>query len=86
MRTDYLLKNADDRENITLVSVKQQKNNLTINEIYAVLVFKVNSHSELEVIAFCGNANNTTTKGHGTKLLNLLKQTMSLMHIDNLGK
>jgi hypothetical protein len=54
-----------------------------------MLVFKVdkiipNEPSHLEVIAFCSNADNKMAKGHGTKLLNLLKQSMSLAKIDNI--
>ena len=84
MNTEYLLDYAE--ECLTLVSVKQQKNDFAIQEIYAILVFKVNkmkTPSNLEVIAFCGN-DKSSIKGHGTKLLNLVKQTMSLAQIDNI--
>jgi hypothetical protein len=87
MSTNYLLGKAENQ--LTLLSVKQQKTDLTITEIYAMLVFKVdkiipNEPSHLEVIAFCSNADNKMAKGHGTKLLNLLKQSMSLAKIDNI--
>jgi hypothetical protein len=85
MNTEYLLDYAE--EYLTLVSVKQQKNDFAIQEIYAILVFKVNkmkTPSNLEVIAFCGNDKSSMAKGHGTKLLNLIKQTMSLAQIDDI--
>jgi hypothetical protein len=85
LSTDYLLEHAEDE--LTLLSVRQLKTDLTITEIYAMLVFKVDKTkvpSHLEVIAFCGNADNKMAKGHGTKLLNLVKQSMSLAKIDNI--
>jgi len=87
MSTKYLLFEAE--RHLTLLSVRQLKTDFSIKEIYAMLVFKVdkltgNSPSHLEVIAFCGNDNNKMAKGHGTKLLNLVKQSMSLAKIDNI--
>ena len=85
LSTDYLLEHAEDE--LTLLSVRQLKTDLTITEIYAMLVFKVDKTKEpshLEVIAFCGNADNKMAKGQGTKLLNLVKQSMSLAKIDNI--
>jgi len=84
---NYVAREAEDY--LTLLSVKQQKTDFTITEIYAILVFKVdnlkpNTPSHLEVIAFCSNHNNKMAKGHGTKLLNLVKQSMGLAKIDNI--
>ena len=85
LSSEYLVEHAEDE--LTLLSVRQLKTDLTITEIYAMLVFKVDKTkvpSHLEVIAFCGNADNKMAKGHGTKLLNLVKQSMSLAKIDNI--
>ena len=82
MKTDYVLSYAEHY--LTLLSVKQQKTDFTITDIYAILVFRVKNPSHLEVIAFCGNNNNKLAKGHGTKLLNLVKQSMGLAKIDNI--